>query len=90
MGLRVLRKRKEGKRNTKYGEMIKALTEAGVWDYRPDRPKKDPEQAKKMFYSRHFIDGWIKQGRVNGKDGRGKQLAITDSGRNVTEVFYRE
>ncbi len=90
VGLRILRERKEAKKNTKYGEMIKALIDAGVWDYKPERPKKDPEQAKKMFYSRHFIDGWIKLGWVNGKDGRGKQLEITESGKNVTEVFYRE
>ena len=90
LGLRVLRERKEGKKNTKYGEMIKALTDAGVWEYRPERPKKDKLQAEKMFYSRHFIDGWIKQGWVNGKEGRGKQLEITESGKNVTEVFYRD
>ena len=90
VGLRILRGRKEGKKNTKYGEMIKALTDAGVWDYKPERPKKDLEQAKKMYYSRHFIDGWIRQGWVNGKDGRGKQLGITESGKNVIEVFYRD
>lgn len=45
-------------------------------------------QAEKMYYSRHYIDGWIKNGWVDGKDGRGRVLRITDSGTNVTDIFY--
>ncbi len=70
--------------------MIKALTEAGVWEHQPENLKREGLQAAKMYYSRHFIDGWIKQGWVNGKEGHRKHPEITESGKNVTEVFYMD
>ncbi len=89
VGLRILRERVENRKSTKYGEMIRALTEAGVWEHRPENLKRNELQAAKMYYSRHFIDGWVKQGWISGKEGRGKPK-ITDSGNNVTEVFYKD
>jgi len=44
----------------------------------------------KMYYSRHYIDGWIKHGWIDGKEGRGRALTMTESGKNVTDIFYRD
>lgn len=100
VGLRELRKRKERKQTTKYSVMIQAIKDAGAWTYDPEREAKrraadrgrdeKVEQAEKMYYSRHYIDGWIRRGWVDGKAGRGRELQITDAGENVTDVFYLE
>jgi hypothetical protein len=98
MALRELRRRKQGKQSTKYSLMIQAIKDAGAWTYDPEKERnmkaKDAQkgdrllQAEKMYYSRHYIDGWIKNGWVDGKDGRGRELQITNSGINVTDIFY--
>lgn len=100
VGLRELRKRKERKQTTKYSAMILAIKDAGAWTYDPEREAKrrtadrgrdeKVAQAEKMYYSRHYIDGWIRRGWVDGKAGRGRELQITDAGENVTDVFYLE
>lgn len=100
VGLRELRKRRDAKQPTKYSAMIQAIKDAGAWTYDPEKEARfkaaDPRrgekimQAEKMYYSRHYIDGWIKHGWVDGKDGRGRELRITDSGENVIDVFYVE
>jgi hypothetical protein len=100
IALRELRKLKEAKRSTKYTVMIQAIKDAGAWTYDPEKEAKfkaaDPRrgerimQAEKMYYSRHYIDGWIRHGWVDGKAGRGRELTITDAGENVTDVFYLE
>lgn len=98
IALRELRKLKETKRPTKYSTMIQAIKDAEAWTYDPEKEAKfkaaDPRrgekimQAEKMYYSRHYIDGWIRRGWVDGKAGRGRELQITDAGENVTDVFY--
>jgi hypothetical protein len=98
IGLRVFRKRRENNLSTKYTAMIQDITEAGAWTY--DQEKVEDQrapgtgrgekvtQAEKMYYSRHYIDGWMKAGWVDGKNGRGRELKITGSGENVTDIFY--
>jgi hypothetical protein len=100
IGLRELRNRKDKKQTTKYSVIIQAIKDAGAWTYDPEKEAKfkaaDPRrgervmQAEKMYYSRHYIDGWIRRGWVDGKAGRGRDLVITDSGENVADVFYLE
>lgn len=99
VALRELRNRKEDRRSTRYTAMIKAIKDAGAWEYekgsagsvKGDDVRGDRAvQAEKMYYSRHYIDGWIKNGWVDGKSGRGRELSITDSGINVTDIFYRD
>lgn len=98
MALREFRKRKENRQSTRYTAMIKAIKEAGAWNYEKgsvgsvrgnDAPGEERAvQAEKMYYSRHFIDGWIKNGWVDGRNGRGRELTITESGINVTDIFF--
>jgi hypothetical protein len=98
LALREFRKRKENKQPTRYTALIKAIKDAGAWTYEPGQTGsvKDSDarggdrvvQAEKMYYSRHYIDGWIKNGWVDGRSGRGRELEITESGRNVTDIFY--
>ncbi|MDW5562089.1 MAG: DUF6293 family protein [Methanomassiliicoccus sp.] len=97
IALRRFRIRRENKLSTKYAAMIQDLKEAGVWTYdgeamekfkATDSRRDKLAQAEKMYYSRHFIDGWIRQGWVDGKNGRGSELRLTDSGENVTDIFY--
>ena len=89
VALRIFKEKKDAGKSTTYNAMIEALEAAGIWDYKPDG-KKNEEQAKKMYYSRHFIDGWIKLGWITGKSGRGRDIEITESGKNVTDIFYME
>jgi hypothetical protein len=95
--LRILKRRKEKGQSTKYAAMINELKEAGAWTYDEERLEKLKAsdsgqerlaQAEKMYYSRHYIDGWMKRGWVDGRNGRGKELAITASGENIAEIFY--
>jgi len=90
VALRILRVKKASRLSTKYTSMVQAIKEAGVWNYDPEREGrvKDKCQAEKMYYSRHYIDGWIKNGWVSGKEGRGRELQITDSGINITDIFF--
>lgn len=79
-----------------YANMIRAIREAGVWTYEPDDERKKPSDpdrnekptsSEKMYYSRHYIDGWAKRGWVEGER---QDLKITKSGRNTIDIFYRD
>lgn len=98
VALRILRDRKRRGLSTKYSAMIQSIKEAGAWTYDAERlPKlKDRDtrhgervlQAEKMYYSRHYIDGWIRNGWVDEKGGRGKSIRMISAGDNVADIFY--
>ncbi len=44
-------------------------------------------QSEVMYYSRHYIDAWIKRGWVTGREAN---LELTDSGKNVVDIFYTD
>jgi hypothetical protein len=79
-----------------YANMIRAIRGAGAWTYEPDDERKKPSNpdsnekptsSEKMYYSRHYIDGWVKRGWVKGER---QGLTITKSGRNTIDIFYRD
>lgn len=84
--LRVLGARRAKGHRTSYSAMIAALKEEGCWGRADDPEARDPKQAERMYYARHFIDGWLKNGWVT-RDQRGL-LELTEDGRMVTQVFY--
>lgn len=98
VALRILRDRKKRGQSTKYSAMIQSIKEAGAWTYDAERltKLKDKDtrhgeralQAEKMYYSRHYIDGWIRNGWVDEKEGRGKSMRVTSAGDNVADIFY--
>ena len=85
--LQVFREKKEKKHSTTYIAMIKSLEPEGLMERKQEKKAKDKMQSDKMFYRRHYIDKWIKEGWVvEDKDGG---LSLTDAGEMVTEVFGR-
>ena len=49
------------------------------------RKVKNKLQSDKMFYRRHYIDKWIKEGWIEEEKVGG--LSLTKAGEMVTEVF---
>jgi hypothetical protein len=84
--LRVLAVRRSKGHRTSYSAMIDAIKDGGCWDRTEDPAARDPRQAERMYYARHYIDGWLKNGWVV-RDERGV-LEVTPDGEMVTEVFY--
>ncbi|UCC93412.1 MAG: hypothetical protein JSW25_01730 [Thermoplasmata archaeon] len=84
-GLKILKERKEKGHVTTYLAMIGAMKDAGCWDREDAGVVKDQDQAEKMFYARHYIEGWARRGWVT-KDRRGR-LDLTEDGVTVTQVF---
>jgi hypothetical protein len=89
LALKVFREKKVKKHSTTYKAMIDALEPLGLMERKEDmkdkKKVKNKLQSDKMFYRRHYIDKWIKEGWVQeDKDGG---LSLTDAGMMVTEVF---
>jgi hypothetical protein len=75
--------------------MVHAIKEAGAWTHALERGAKEAKGSREkatqpeiMFYSRHYIDAWIRRGWVSGKNGRNHALELTDSGNNVVDIFH--
>ncbi len=84
-GLMVLRTRLDQARKVTYAAMIESLRTEGCWGCGEHEGSKDKAQADKMYYRRHFLDGWEARGWV-GRDERDR-IQLTPDGRTVTEVF---
>lgn len=82
-GLRLLDRKITTRELTTYPVMIRELRAAGLW--RDGGERYDVTQKDKMYYNRHFIDPWIKNGWVRRK---GRKLEMTDMGRMIIDVFY--
>ena len=65
--------------------MIKELEPLGLMERKEEKKVKNKLQSDKMFYRRHYIDKWIKEGWVEEEKGGG--LSLTKAGEMVTEVF---
>lgn len=86
IGLRLLSSHIEEKKSTSYSSMIREFKHAGIW--RDDDLGKKVDQSDKMYYLRNFMDHWLANKWVE-KIGK-RQLALTDMGKHVTEIFYTE
>ncbi len=84
-GLKILREKKEKGHITTYFAMIEALKLEGHWKRRENIEVKDKEQSEIMYYSRHYVDEWIRRGWII-KEMRGG-MELTADGLTVTEIF---
>ncbi len=83
--LKILKEKIDKGHRTTYLKMIEALKADGCWEREAPENVKDPVQSDKMYYSRHYIDEWVKRGWVD-RDQRGR-LSLTEDGMTVIEVF---
>ncbi len=87
--LKVFREKKEKKHSTTYRAMIDSLEPLGLMERKEDtkggKKVKNKLQSDKMFYRRHYIDKWIKEGWV--KEDKDGGLGLTKAGEMVTKVF---
>ena len=65
--------------------MIDTLKREGHWKRQENVEVKDRGQAENMYYSRHYIEEWIRRGWIT-KDIRGS-MKLTADGQTVTEIF---
>jgi len=89
--LRMFAEMRANKRPVTAVSVIAELKKAGLWDYQPNEAEKktDKKQKEVMYYQRHYIDAWVRNGWV-GKPARGAKYDLTDDGKNVTETFYQD
>ncbi|AGI47299.1 hypothetical protein TALC_00289 [Thermoplasmatales archaeon BRNA1] len=88
-GLRVYNQLRTSKQSTVAPAVIKALADAGLWEYEANEGsvKTSPKQKEVMYYQRHFINAWVEQGWID-KPSRRSRFDLTETGKNVIDTFY--
>ena len=89
-GLRILKNKLESKHLTSYPKMIAALKEMNAWTYEGLSGEGKVTQSEKMFYLRHYVEGWLNRGWALKEKGRRGRIRLTVAGENVCDIFHRE
>ena len=89
--LRCLSKMTEAKESTTAKRVIARFKEKGLWNYstNPNLQKTGLLQRELMYYKRHYINVWARNGWIYKTPGKSK-YDLTEEGNTIITTFYND